>query len=86
MVHKKNDLCWAITNRQKTKVNDMSDKAIEYLRVLYLACIDYVEYRHDGDPWSEDRRAMGEMDLDDLKRDGTLEEINQFLNKEERDT
>ena len=31
---------------------------------------DYASYYHDGDPWSEDARVMGEMDIDDYMRDG----------------
>jgi len=29
-------------------------------------------YEHDGDPWTEDARAMGEMDIDDYAKDGRL--------------
>jgi len=34
---------------------------------------DYLEYEHNGDPWTEDARAMGEIDIDDYQRDGRLE-------------
>ena len=34
---------------------------------------DYIGYQHDGDPWSEDARAMGEMDINDYATDGRLE-------------
>lgn len=38
-----------------------------------LAVIDdYLDYRHDGDPWTEDARQMGEMRINDYGRDGSL--------------
>lgn len=39
---------------------------------LLKAAAEYVDYEHDGDPWTEDARAMGEMTLNDMKRDGRL--------------
>lgn len=40
---------------------------------LALATIDdYLAYEHDGDPWKEDARAMGEMDINDFATDGRL--------------
>ncbi len=51
---------------------------------LLSAAIDYVEYEHDGDPWSEDARAMGEMDLDDLRRDGKFEHYCKILDRFKR--
>jgi len=33
---------------------------------------DYLDYRHDGDPWTEDARQMGEMRINDYERDGSL--------------
>lgn len=39
-----------------------------------LAVIDdYLTYTHDGDPWKEDARAMGEMDINDADNDGRIE-------------
>lgn len=38
-----------------------------------LAVIDdYLAYRHDGDPWTEDARQHGEMRINDYERDGSL--------------
>ena len=31
---------------------------------------DYLEYDHNGDPWTEDARTMGEMDINDYANDG----------------
>ena len=33
---------------------------------------DYLEYEHDGDPWTEDARLMCEMDINFFERDGGL--------------
>jgi hypothetical protein len=34
---------------------------------------DYLAYEHDGDPWVEDARRMGEMEIDDYGRDGRMD-------------
>lgn len=47
-----------------------------------LAVIDdYLEYEHNGDPWTEDARAMGEMDIDDYQCDGRLEAAREAIAK-----
>lgn len=39
-----------------------------------LAVIDdYLAYDHNGDPWTEDARTMGEMDINDYQHDGRLD-------------
>jgi hypothetical protein len=47
------------------------------LREALKSCLDtvedYLNYTHDGDPWTEDARAMGEMDINDFKNDGRLD-------------
>lgn len=48
---------------------------------LLSAAIEYVEYEHDGDPWAEDKRAMGEMELDGFRRSGQLEKFKLLLDK-----
>lgn len=48
---------------------------------LLAAAINYVSYEHDGDPWSEDARSMGEMDLDNLNRLGKIDEYRALLDK-----
>lgn len=45
---------------------------------LLGAAVEYQEYEHDGDPWSEDARAMGEMIIDDMARDGRLDKYKQL--------
>lgn len=45
-----------------------------------LATIDdYLAYEHNGDPWTEDARAMGEMDIDDYANDGRLDRARAAL-------
>lgn len=54
----------------------MRAAAPELLAALEAALFviqDYLEYDHDGDPWKEDARTMGEMDINDYERDGRLE-------------
>ena len=45
---------------------------VEALGEAIASIADYVDYEHDGDPWTEDARAMGEMDIDDYAKDGRL--------------
>ena len=45
-----------------------------------LATIDdYLAYDHNGDPWTEDARTMGEMDINDYESDGRLEKARAAL-------
>lgn len=52
---------------------------VEALKDALAVIRDYLEYEHDGDPWAEDARAMGEMDIDDYKRDGRLDRAEAIL-------
>jgi len=45
---------------------------VEALGASVATIEDYLAYEHDGDPWTEDARAMGEMDIDDYAKDGRL--------------
>ena len=45
---------------------------VEALTGALAVIDDYLAYDHNGDPWTEDARTMGEMDIDDYKRDGRL--------------
>lgn len=51
---------------------DRIDALEKALREAVATITDYVEYQHDGDPWKEDARAMGEMDINDYATDGRL--------------
>lgn len=42
----------------------------EHLKAALATIEDYAAYEHDGDPWSEDSRAMGEMDINEYMTDG----------------
>ena len=60
-----------------------TDKAelVEVLSAIMPAVTQYINYEHDGDPWSEDARQMGEMDLDELERDGYIYRFLAVLQK-----
>ena len=45
---------------------------VEALWASVATIEDYLAYEHDGDPWTEDARAMREMDIDDYAKDGRL--------------
>jgi hypothetical protein len=49
------------------------DQLVAALKAALATIEDYVTYEHNGDPWTEDARAMGEMDIDDYSTDGRLE-------------
>lgn len=50
-----------------------TEKLRSALRAAVDTIQDYLAYQHDGDPWSEDSRTMGEMDINDYARDGRLD-------------
>lgn len=50
-----------------------TEKLRSALRAAVDTIQDYLAYEHDGDPWKEDSRAMGEMDINDYGRDGRLD-------------
>jgi hypothetical protein len=52
------------------------------LKILFAASVEYLEYKHDGDPDNEDARVMGEMELNDLDNEGTIESIKKLLEDE----
>lgn len=52
---------------------------VEALKSALAVIDDYLNYEHNGDPWVEDARAMGEMDIDDYSRDGSLEKARAAL-------
>ncbi len=54
---------------------------LEALKECFGTIKEYHEYEHDGDPWTEDARAMGEMDLDAFERDGRMEKVSNLIEK-----
>ena len=54
---------------------------LEALEMLMPAIDDYINYKHNGDPWIEDARAMGEMDLNEMQKDGRLDKIRAAIAK-----
>ncbi len=58
------------------KICDGADSEADLLHVLKQAVStiqDYLAYKHDGDPWEEDARVMGEMDINAFGSDGRLD-------------
>ena len=43
---------------------------MEALKQALETIDDYLAYEHNGDPWTEDARTMGEMDINDYANDG----------------
>jgi hypothetical protein len=52
------------------KLEAENKELVKALEVCLMGIKEYLEYEHDGDPWREDSRAMGEMQLDNMKRNG----------------
>lgn len=50
---------------------------------LLSASIEYIEYEHDGDPDKEDARSMGEMMLNELNEDGSINKFKKLLKESE---
>ncbi len=51
------------------------------LDICLQAIEEYQSYEYSGDPWEEDARAMGEMSLDEMKRDGRMEIIRSAVSR-----
>lgn len=67
-------------------MNELHDKTPQQLNMMAAAfeklmfvVDDYISYEHDGDPWTEDARAMGEMEIDELNESGEFEEFKKIL-------
>ncbi len=45
---------------------------LDALQAALAVIADYLDYDHNGDPWTEDARTMGEMDINDYQHDGRL--------------
>jgi hypothetical protein len=52
---------------------------VEALTGALAVIDDYLAYDHNGDPWTEDARTMGEMDINDYKHDGRLDAAHAAL-------
>ena len=55
------------------------ERVREALRSALALIDDYLAYRHDGDPWSEDARLMGEMEINCAAKDGRLDAIRALI-------
>lgn len=59
-----------------------NEKLRSALRAALETIADYLSYIHDGDPWSEDSRVMGEMDINDYAIDGRMQYALDLLGNE----
>ncbi len=59
----------------------MTNELLKAAEDMLAGIIDYVEYKHDGDPWAEDARAMGEMELNEMDNDGRLDSYRAIVKK-----
>ena len=62
-----------------TVPRDKVEALIEKYQILLSAAKEYWEYEHDGDPFAEDARAMGEMTLDEIKPRSGENEFEQVI-------
>lgn len=58
-----------------TKHATRADELHVALEKIMPAVKQYLEYEHNGDPYTEDARSMGEMDLNELDNKGFIEEV-----------
>jgi len=66
---------------KKYNLFQAAPEMLEALEILFAACTEYVNYKHNGDPTIEDARTMGEMEINDLYRDGLFDEIALLIKK-----
>ena len=57
----------------------MNNEMIAAYTKMLNAIIDYAEYEYSGDPWEEDARAMGEMEIDALKSPSEIIRLREIL-------
>lgn len=73
---------WA-KNRYMPDLTDTSAIGLREALAMCLSTIeDYLDYQHDGDPWSEDARLMGEMDINEFARDGRLDKVRSLVGEQ----
>ena len=58
------------------RLHEVNVELLEALKGALATIKDYLAYDHNGDPWTEDARLMGEMDVNDYERDGRLDRAN----------
>ena len=68
-------------NPDDVRLMACSKELFEALQSALLVIQDYLDYDHDGDPWSEDARLMVEMEINDYKRDGRLNAALSVISK-----
>jgi hypothetical protein len=71
----------AVMFHEVDRLHEVNTELLEALKVALATIEDYLDYDHDGDPWTEDARSMGEMDVNDYKRDGRLDRARAAIAK-----
>ena len=66
------------------RLHEANQVMLEALKEAVATIEDYLDYDHNGDPWTEDARSMGEMDVNDYKRDGRLDRARSAIAKGEQ--
>jgi hypothetical protein len=65
--------------KENAELRTQRDALAEALAGALAIIEDYLGYSHDGDPWKEDERLMGEMDINDYGEDGRLDRARAAL-------
>ena len=58
--------------------------APDLLKALEEALVvidEYLNYTHNGDPWIEDARTMGEMEINEYSKDGRIDKARAAIAK-----
>lgn len=63
------------------RIRDAAPELLAALQAAVAVIEDYRAYTHDGDPWKEDARTMGEMEIDDYDNDGRLDAARALIAK-----
>ena len=63
------------------RLHEVNQMLLAALKEALATIEDYLDYEHNGDPWTEDARSMGEMDVNDYKRDGRLDRARAAIEK-----
>ena len=63
------------------RLHEVNQMLLAALKEALATIEDYLDYEHNGDPWTEDARSMGEMDVNDYKRDGRLNRARAAIEK-----
>jgi hypothetical protein len=58
--------------KENAELRTQREALAEALSGALATIEDYLGYSLDGDPWKEDARLLGEMDINDYGKDGRI--------------